>query len=148
LEFNSFRSIWHNLVLAIRGEEIDYTTVKLKRAIFFLAIPMVLEMVMESVFVLVDVFFVAKLGSDAVAAVGLTETVITIVYAIAVGLSISITAMVARRIGEKKSEQAARTAAQAIYIAITLSLPISVLGILFSKDILMLMGGSDSLIET
>jgi putative MATE family efflux protein len=136
------------LVLAIRGEEIDYTTVKLKRAIFFLAIPMVLEMVMESVFVLVDVFFVAKLGSDAVAAVGLTETVITIVYAIAVGLSISITAMVARRIGEKKSEQAARTAAQAIYIAITLSLPISVLGILFSKDILMLMGGSDSLIET
>jgi putative MATE family efflux protein len=148
LEYNSLKSIWQNLVLAIRGEDIDYTTVKLKRAIFFLAIPMVLEMVMESVFVLVDIFFVAKLGSDAVAAVGLTETVITIVYAIAVGLTMAITAMVARRIGEKNPEQAAHTAVQAIYIGIAFSLPIAILGILFSKEILILMGGSESLVQT
>lgn len=135
-------------MLAIRGEDLDYTTVNLNKAIFYLAIPMVLEMVMESVFVLVDVFFVAKLGSDAVAAVGLTETVITIVYAIAVGLTMAITAMVARRIGEKNPEGAAHTAVQSIYVGIAISLPIAILGILFSKEILMLMGGSVSLVET
>jgi len=148
LEYNSLKSFWQNLILAIRGEEIDYTTAKLNKAIFFLAIPMVLEMVMESVFVLVDVFFVAKLGSDAVAAVGLTETVITIVYAIAVGLTMAITAMVARRIGEKNPEEAAHTAVQSIYIGIAISLPIAILGILYSKEILTLMGGSESLVET
>jgi len=139
---------WRNLGLAIRGTDIDYTTAPLSRAIFFLAIPMVLEMVMESVFVLVDIFFVAKLGSDAVAAVGLTESVITTVYAIAVGLTMAITAMVARRIGEKDPDQAAHTAVQAIYIGIAISIPISVIGVFFSKDILHLMGGSDSLIQT
>jgi putative MATE family efflux protein len=148
LEFDLLKSLWRNLILAIRGEEIDYTTVKLNKAIFYLAIPMVLEMSMESVFVLVDVFFVAKLGSDAVAAVGLTETVITIVYAIAVGLTMAITAIVARRIGEKKPEEAAHDAVQSIYIGIAISLPIAILGILFSKEILSLMGGSESLVDT
>jgi len=146
--YNSIKSFWQNLLAAIRGEEIDYTTAKLNKAIFFLAIPMVLEMVMESVFVLVDVFFVAKLGSDAVAAVGLTETVITIVYAIAVGLTMAITAMVARRIGEKNPEEAAHDAVQSMYIGIAISLPIAVLGITFSKEILELMGGSENLVET
>jgi len=125
----------------------DYTTAPLKKAIFFLAVPMVLEMVMESIFVLVDVFFVAKLGPDAVAAVGLTETVITIVYAIAVGLTMAITAMVARRIGEKNPDQAAHTAVQAIYFGIAISLPISFFGFFFPSDILQLMGGSESLIR-
>lgn len=139
---------WQNLGLAIRGTDIDYTTAPLSRAIFFLAIPMVLEMVMESVFVLVDVFFVAKLGTDAVAAVGLTESVITTVYAIAVGLTMAITAMVARRIGEKDPDQAAHTAVQAIYIGVAISIPISLVGVFFSEDILNLMGGSDSLVQT
>ena len=142
------RSYWQSLGQAIRGVDMDYTTAPLKRAIFFLAIPMVLEMVMESVFVLVDVFFVAKLGSEAVAAVGLTESVITVVYAIAIGLTMAITAMVARRIGEKDPDQAAHTAVQAIYIGIAISIPISLVGILFAEDILRLMGGSDSLIQT
>jgi len=144
----SIKSLWRNLFLAIRGVEIDYTTVRLRQAIFFLAIPMVLEMVMESVFVLVDVFFVAKLGPESVAAVGLTESVITIVYSIAVGLTMAITAMVARRIGEKDPEQAAHTAIQAIYLGIVLSIPISIAGIIWAKDVLQLMGGSDALIET
>jgi len=140
-------SYWRNLKLAIRGTDIDYTTAPLNRAIFFLAIPMVLEMVMESVFVLVDVFFVAKLGPEAVAAVGLTESVITTVYAIAVGLTMAITAMVARRIGEKDSDQAAHTSIQAIYICVIVSIPISIVGVFFSEEILKLMGGSDSLIQ-
>ena len=139
--------IWRDFIQAIKGVELDYTSVPLKRAIFFLAVPMVLEMVMESVFVLVDVFFVAKLGSDAVATVGLTETVITIVYAIAVGLTMAITAMVARRIGEKEPEQASHTAVQAIYLAAIISLPISILGIIWAKEILALMGAEANLIQ-
>jgi putative MATE family efflux protein len=142
------KQLWNNLLLAIRGVELDYTQIPLSQAIFFLAVPMVLEMVMESVFILVDVFFVAKLGSDAVAAVGLTESVITIVYAIAVGLTMAITALVARRIGEKDPEQAAHTAVQAIYISFAISLPISAGGIIWAKDLLRLMGGSESLIQT
>ena len=142
------KQLWDNLRLAIRGVDLDYTEIPLSRAIFFLAVPMVLEMVMESVFILVDIFFVARLGADAVAAVGLTESVITIVYAIAVGLTMAITAMVARRIGEKDPEQAAHTAIQAIYISFAISLPISVVGIIWAKDLLQIMGGSETLIQT
>ena len=142
------KQLWDNLFLAIRGVDLDYTEIPLSRAIFFLAVPMVLEMVMESVFILVDIFFVAKLGSEAVATVGLTESVITIVYAIAVGLTMAITALVARRIGEKDPEQAAHTAIQAIYISFAISLPISAAGIIWAKDILQLMGGSETLIQS
>jgi len=142
------KSLWKDLRLAIRGIDVDYTTVPLNRAILFLALPMILEMAMESVFVVVDVFFVAKLGSDAVAAVGLTDTVITVVYAIAVGLAVAITAMVARRIGEKDPEQASYTAVQAICMGIAISIPLSLLGIFQSKNILQIMGASDSIIRT
>lgn len=141
------KSYWKDLRLAIRGADIDYTTVRLKRAIFFLALPMVLEMTMESVFVVVDVFFVAKLGSDAVAAVGLTDSVITLVYAIAVGLAMAITAMVARRIGEKDPEQASHTAVQAIFIGVIVSIPISLFGVFQSKKILQMMGASGSVVQ-
>jgi putative MATE family efflux protein len=140
-------SIFRNLGLAVRGVEIDYTTVPLKRAILFLALPMVLEMAMESVFVVVDVFFVAKLGPDAVAAVGLTDSVITLVYAIAVGLAMAITAVVARRIGEKKPEKASYTAFQAIFLGIIISIPIAFLGIFQGKNILRLMGASEGVIQ-
>ena len=142
----AFGSLWRNLNLAIRGVELDYTEAPLRKAIFFLAVPMVLEMVMESVFVLVDVFFVAKLGSEAVAAVGITESVITLVYAVAVGMTMAITAMVARRIGEKDPDKASHTAMQAVYIGIAVSIPISAAGIIYAKEILQLMGGSESLV--
>lgn len=140
-------SLWKELGLAIRGTDVDYTSIPLRRAILFLALPMVLEMAMESVFVVVDVFFVAKLGADAVAAVGLTDSVVTLVYAIAVGLTMAITAMVARRIGEKDPERASHTAIQAIYIGIIISIPISLLGISQAKNILHMMGASDSVVK-
>ncbi|MGB2843612.1 MAG: MATE family efflux transporter, partial [Candidatus Aminicenantaceae bacterium] len=140
-------SLWKELGLAFRGTDVDYTTVRLSRAILFLALPMVLEMAMESVFVVVDVFFVAKLGAEAVAAVGLTDSVVTLVYAIAVGLTMAITAMVSRRIGEKDPERASHTAIQAIYIGIIISVPISLLGISQSKNILHMMGASDSVVK-
>jgi Na+-driven multidrug efflux pump len=94
-------TLWSSIREAIRGSHQDYTTGNLNRAILLLAIPMVLEMVLESLFAVVDVFFVGRLGADAVATVGLTESLLSLIFAVAIGLSMSITAMVARRIGEK-----------------------------------------------
>jgi putative MATE family efflux protein len=131
----------------LRGSEQEFTEGSLRRAIVLLAIPMVLEMVLESVFAVVDVFFVAKLGADAVAAVGLTESVITLVYAIAIGLSMGTTAMVARRIGEKDRHGATVAAVQAIAVGAVLSVPIAVLGVLFAPKILALMGASENVIQ-
>ncbi len=125
----------------------DYTALSINRAIFFLAVPMILEMVMEALFAVVDVFFVSRLGVEMVAAVGLTESLMTLVYSIAIGLSMAATAMVARRIGERKEKDAAVAALQAIYIGVGLSLIISVLGLIFAEDILMLMGASDLVIS-
>lgn len=144
---NRIKLFCRELSLAVRGTDVDYTTDRLRRAILFLAIPMVLEMTMESLFVVVDVFFIAKLGSEAVAAVGLTDSVITVVYAISVGLAVGITAMVARRIGEKDPERASHTAVQAIIVGIILAMPISLLGISQAKNILHMMGASDSVIR-
>jgi len=132
---------------AIRGDEKSYTTGSINRAIILLSIPMILEMIMEAFFAVVDVFFVSKVSVNAVATVGLTESVITLVYSIAIGLSMATTAMISRRIGEKDPDRAAEAAFQSIIIAVVFSLIISVLGLIFARDILALMGGSDSLIE-
>ncbi len=136
------------LKLSLTGENQDYTTGSIRRAIFLLAIPMMLEMLMESLFAVVDIFFVGKLGSEAVSAVGLTESMLTIVYSVAIGLSMAATAVVARRVGEKNPEQAARSAAQAMLIGVAISVLISLVGIFFAADLLQLMGASSSIIAT
>lgn len=132
---------------ALRGEEHDYTQGNLKRAVFLLSVPMVLEMLMESIFAIVDIFFVSKLGADAIATVGLTESIITIIYAIASGLSVATSAIVSRRIGEKKEEKASLSSYQSIITGIIISIFIAVPGILFSKDILRLMNASDTIVN-
>ena len=118
----------------------------LRRAIFVLAVPMVLEMVMESVFAVADIFWVSKLGPEAVAAVGLTESLMTIVYAIAIGLAMGVGAVVARRIGEKDPEAAARAAVQAIFIGVGLSAAVGLAGALFGRPLIALMGGSPAVV--
>src|SRR6187402_2223762 len=105
-------SFWGSVRLALRGEHHDYTALSLNRAVLLLAIPMVLEMIMESLFAVVDVFWVSHLGKDAVAVVGLTESIMTLIYAVAIGTSIAGTAIVARRIGEKDPARAAQAAGQ------------------------------------
>ncbi|HRO42182.1 MAG TPA: MATE family efflux transporter [Flavipsychrobacter sp.] len=133
--------------IAVTGEEKEFTTGSINRAIFMLSIPMILEMVMESLFAVVDVFFVGKLGVDAVATVGLTESMLTIIYSVGIGLSMAATAVVARRVGEKNADAAAHTGMQAIYLAIGISLAVSVAGMFFAKDLLRLMGAHEELIE-
>ncbi|WP_435578223.1 MATE family efflux transporter [Gilvibacter sp.] len=132
---------------AVKGSQQDFTTGSIRKAIFMLSVPMVLEMMMESIFFLVDAYFVSSLGANAIATVGLTESVLTLVYAIAIGLSMGVTAIVARRIGEKQVEGARRTAVQAIMLGVLVAALISVIGILFPKDILRLMGGAPDLVE-
>lgn len=134
------KSIWQELKDAIKGTEADYTKVSLNRAIFLLAVPMILELVMESTFAVVDIFFVGKLGSSAVATVGLTETYLFLLYSVAMGLSMAVTAIIARRIGEKNKTEAAISAVQAILLALFISIPFSLAGIFYAKDLLMLMG--------
>jgi MATE family, multidrug efflux pump len=143
----SSRSIWMELKDAIRGSEADYTTIGIKRAIFLLAIPMILELVMESTFAIVDIYFVGKLGASAVATVGLTETYLFLLYSLGMGLAMAVTAIIARRIGEKKSEEAGTAAVQSIFLAIMCSIPFSIAGIFFAKDLLQLMGADSWSIE-
>lgn len=139
---------WQTLKDAIRGtHHTDYTQGSLRRAIFLLAVPMVLEMIMESVFAVVDIFFVASIGADAVAAVGLTESLLTVLYAVAIGLSIGATALVARRIGEKDPEQAARTGVQAILLALLVALPIAGASVFLARPLLEAMGASPWVLE-
>ncbi len=133
-------SLWQELKMAIRGSEADFTQISIKRAIFLLAVPMILELIMESTFAVVDIYFVSSLGASAVATVGLTETYLFLLYSIAMGLSMAVTAIVARRIGEKKKEEAGITAIQSIIIAAAASLPFAIIGIFFARDLLMLMG--------
>lgn len=142
-----YKQLWSDVLGSIRGNEYDFTGGSMGRAILLLSIPMVLEMAMESVFAVVDIFFVSKLGPDAVATVGITESMLTIVYAIAVGLSMSTTALVARRIGEKDKDGAAISAAQSIFIAILVAVPISVLGVFFSPRLLQLMGANQLMVN-
>lgn len=142
------REIFRLIRAALRGDEYDYTSGSIKKAIFMLSIPMVLEMAMESLFALVDAFFVAKVSPDAVATVGLTESVITLVYAVAIGISTAPVAMIARYIGEKNQAGASRVAKQAMYMAIGVSLTLGIPGVIFADDILRLMGGSEELIAS
>lgn len=141
-------SLWADIKASIAGNDQDFTEGKLGRAILLLSIPMVLEMAMESVFAIVDIFFVSRLGADAVATVGITESLITIVYAIGIGLSMGTTAMVARRIGEKDKIGASKSAVQAIIVGFLVSLPISLIGIFYAKDLLRLMGAEPVIVET
>src|SRR3979490_2844792 len=120
------RTLWQSLWEAIRGSHQDYTAGSLNRAILLLAVPMVLEMVLESLFAVVDVFWVGRLGADAVATVGLTESLLSLVFAVGLGLSLSTTAMVARRIGEKDPAGAAVAGVQAIVIGIAISFLIGI----------------------
>jgi len=129
---------------AIKGEELDYTEGSIRRAVLLLAIPMMLEMAMESVFALVDLYFVGHLhnSSHAIQTVGLTESVLTIIYSLAIGMSMAATAVVARRVGEKDPKAAAKAGMQAIFISVALNILISVVGVIYATDILLLMGAS------
>ncbi|MBO6576614.1 MAG: MATE family efflux transporter [Rhodothermales bacterium] len=140
-------SIWSDIRDSIRGSRRDYTTGSIGRAILVLAIPMVLEMLMQSVFEVVDIYFVGKLGPDAVAAVGLSASTIILVFAIGLGLAMAAAAMVARRVGEKDYEAASRTAAQAILSCVAVAIPIGLAGWFWAPDILRLMGASSAVIE-
>ena len=128
------RSLWSSLVEAVRGSHQDYTDGSLNSAILLLAVPMVLEMVLESLFAVVDVAWVGRLGANAVATVGLTESMLSLVFAVGMGLSLSTTAMVARRIGEKDPEGAAVAAVQAIFLGLMLSLAIGLPCLLFAPQ--------------
>ena len=134
------------LRIAISGKEQDLTSGSIRRAIFMLSIPMILEMLMESIFAIVDIFYVSQVSVNAVATIGLTESVVTLVYAVAIGLSMAATAIVARRIGENDKEGASQAAVQVIGLGIVVAAIISVIGILFPKEILQLMGGEPELI--
>lgn len=136
-------SLWDDLKKALAGSEADYTEVSLRKAIFLLSIPMILELVLESVFAVVDIYFVGKIGASAVATVGLTETYLFLLYSVAMGLSFSVTAIVARRIGEKEKDKAAIAAIQSIWIAIISSIPFAIAGIFYSKELLTLMGADE-----
>ena len=132
---------------AVSSGEKEYTSGSINRAIVLLSIPMILEMVMESLFAIIDVYFVSKISVDAVATVGLTESVLMLIYSVAIGMSTAATAMIARRIGEEKPGDASVAAMQAIFIAIGLAILIGIPGLIFADDILRFMGGSEQLIE-
>src|SRR3984893_967062 len=139
-------TLWTSWAEAIRGSHQDYTSGSLNRAIFLLAVPMVLEMVLESLFAVVDVFWVGRLGANAVATVGLTESMLSLVFAVAMGLSLSTTAMVARRIGEKDPEGAAVAGVQAIAIGIAVSVLFGVPCVFLAPRLLALMGASPEIV--
>jgi len=132
---------------SLKGEEHDYTQGSIRQAIILLAIPMILELSLESVFAVVDIFFVSRLGSDAMQTVGLTESVITIVYTLGIGLSIGATAMVARRVGEKNIDAAAHTGAQAILMSLLVTIAISIAGVVYAADILKIMKAAPEVIQ-
>ncbi|NVJ09784.1 MATE family efflux transporter [Myxococcus sp. AM001] len=132
---------------ALRGVKHDLTVGSVDRAFLLLSVPMVLEMVMESIFALVDVFFVSRIGAEAVATVGMTESLLTVIQTLPMGLSIGATALVARRIGEKDSERAASTAMQSLWLGLLLSLPVAVSGVLFARPLLSVLGASPWVVE-
>ncbi|RNC86540.1 MAG: MATE family efflux transporter [Winogradskyella sp.] len=142
----TIKQFFNYLKLAVTGKEQDFTSGSIRRAVFMLSIPMILEMLMESIFAIVDIFYVSRVSVNAVATIGLTESVITLVYALAIGLSMAATAIVARRIGEKDREGASQAAVQVIFLGVIIAAGVSVVGILYPKEILALMGGEPDLI--
>ncbi|MGN6397290.1 MAG: MATE family efflux transporter [Mucilaginibacter sp.] len=142
----SLKGFFKLLKQAIAGSQQDYTALSIRRAVFLLAIPMIMEMIMESVFAVVDIFFVGKLGNEAVATVGLTESVLSLVYSVAIGLSMAATALVARRVGEKNLDEAAHAGMQTIVFSVALSIVIAIVGVTFAEGILRLMGANDKMI--
>ncbi|UEG50048.1 MATE family efflux transporter [Ferruginibacter lapsinanis] len=143
----TLKTIFSVIKQSLNGEQQDYTQGSIRKAVFLLAIPMILELSLESVFAVVDIFFVSKLGQNAIATVGLTESVITIVYSVAIGLSVAATAIVARRIGEKNPEAAAHAGAQSLIVAMVISVLTSLAGIIFAENILSLMGASKEVVH-
>ncbi|WP_206483694.1 MATE family efflux transporter [Thalassotalea sp. G2M2-11] len=140
----TFRQLF---ALALKGQHRDLTSGSIGVAAFLLAVPMVLEMLMESIFAITDIFFVSGLGAQAVAVVGLTEAVLTLLYAIAIGFSMAVTATIARRYGEKNIEQANVVAGQTLWIGMTVALIVGFIGLNFAEDILILMGGEQALVN-
>ena len=136
------------MAAAIRGVRIDYTTAPVGQAVIMLAVPMVMEMAMESIFAVADVFWVAHLGADAVATVGLTESMMTMIYTAALGLSIGATALVARRTGEHDAEGAARAAGQSIVLGLAISAAIALIAAPFAPELLRLMGATEEVVRT
>src|SRR5690242_13700063 len=139
-------TFWSSIREALRGSHQDFTAGSLNRAILLLAIPMVLEMVLESLFAVVDVFWVGRLGADAVATIGLTESLLSLVFAVGLGLSLSTTAMVARRIGEKDPAGAAVAGVQAIVLGLAVSVLVGLPCLFFAPNLLRLMGASPQLL--
>lgn len=142
----SLKQFFKYFKIAVSGKEQSFTSGSIRRAVFMLSVPMILEMLMESIFAIVDIFYVSRVSVNAVATIGLTESVITLVYAVAIGLSMAATAIVARRIGEKDKEGASQAAVQVIGLGVFVAALISVIGILYPKEILQLMGGEPELI--
>lgn len=144
---NNLKETFSIIKQSLNGEERDYTQGSIPKAVFLLAIPMILELSLESVFAVVDIFFVSKLGQNAIATVGLTESVITIVYSVAIGLSTAATAIVARRIGEKNPEAAAHAGAQSLIVAMIVTVLSSIAGAFYAEEILSLMGASPEVVR-
>ncbi len=142
----SISQFFKYLKIAVTGKQEEFTSISIRRAVFMLSIPMILEMMMESIFAIVDIFYVSQVSVNAVATIGLTESVITLVYAVAIGLSMAATAVVARRVGEKDLPGASQAAVQAIFLGIAVAAIVSVIGIIYPKEILGLMGAEPDLI--
>ena len=143
----SIKQFFQYFKLALSGKEQDFTSGSIRRAVFMLSVPMILEMLMESIFAIVDIMYVSQISVNAVATIGLTESVITLVYAVAIGLSMAATAVVARRVGEKNIKGAKNAAVQVIFLGVIMASIVSVIGIIYPKEILQLMGGESDLIE-
>ncbi len=144
----TFSSIISLIKLSLNGKLQDYTTGSIRRAVILLAIPMMLEMSMESVFAIVDIYFVSHLGKHATSTVGLTESVITIVYSLAIGVSMAATAMVARRVGEKDPDAATKAGMQSILVALLITILVSIPGFIYAADILRLMGAEPAAVAS
>ncbi|MGB5498108.1 MAG: MATE family efflux transporter [Maribacter sp.] len=143
----TLKQLFNYFIIAVTGKETEFTTGSIRKAIFMLSIPMILEMMMESIFAIVDIAYVSQVSVNAVATIGLTESVITLVYAVAIGLSMAATAVVARRIGEKDIKGARESAVQAILLGIVVAIMVGAIGFFYAKEILALMGAEQDLIN-